>query len=462
MFSHQEIINATSAENIGRVENVTGVSTDSRSICCGDLFVALKGPKYDGSDYIEQAVKSGAAAVMTDHETGADVPGYIVDDTLDAYQKLATYHRMRYDIQVIGITGTNGKTTVKEMIYAILSRVAAPLCSEANFNNHIGVPASLLKLKNKHSHAIIEMGMNHPGEIKSLSKIARPDVAVITNIGRGHLEFLGSVESVMKAKLEILEGLNEGGTIVLPYDSEFYAQMREAACLKGDINIVTFGIKDGADVFFDLKFTDYNKTEGVIVTPKGSIEVKLNMPGKHNCANAAAAVAAVLAVKPDISDENIAAAFEEMKPVNMRCEVKNINGVRIIVDCYNANPDSAAAALDLFAQATVKGRRIAVLGDMLELGEHAAQYHRKTGALAARYDIDMLIAVGNFQEELIAGARENNMQNGKCRGFDSVDEAAVYISKDIRQGDIILLKASRLAHLEGLIDKIRQKLGGSE
>ncbi|MCK5852874.1 UDP-N-acetylmuramoyl-tripeptide--D-alanyl-D-alanine ligase, partial [bacterium] len=267
MFTNEEILKITAAKSFEKAECVTGVSTDSRNILKGDLFVALRGDNFDGHKFAGKVIEKGAAAILSDHKIDVNVPQYIVGNTLTAYQQLARYHRLKMNVPVIGITGTNGKTTVKEMINSILSDVANPLCSEANFNNHIGVPVTLLKLKKEHTQAIVEMGMNHPGEIKVLSEIALPDVAVITSIGRGHIEFLGSVEKVLEAKTEILDGLNKNGTIILPLNSKFYDRMKSSAVNAGIKNIISFGDSDEADFSFIAEMSDETGSEGILKTP---------------------------------------------------------------------------------------------------------------------------------------------------------------------------------------------------
>jgi len=283
MFVNDEILKITSANLFGKTRDVTGVSTDSRKVVRGDLFVAIRGDKFDGHKFAEIAAGNGAAAIIVDHKLNLDVPQYVVENTLTAYQQLAHYHRIKMNVPVIGITGTNGKTTVKEMINSILSSVANPLCSEANFNNHIGVPATLLKLKKEHTHAIIEMGMNHPGEINVLSKIAEPDVAVITSIGRGHIEFLGSIDAVMEAKLEILDGLKKDGTIILPLDSKFIEEMKKRALNCGIKNIFLFSNSINTDFTFIPEISDENGNVGTLITPSGKTKLKVNLPGKKYC-----------------------------------------------------------------------------------------------------------------------------------------------------------------------------------
>jgi len=451
MFINEEILKITAAENLGNAGQLTGVSTDSRKLSEGDLFVALRGDNFDGHKFAETAVENGAAAILTDHKLNIDVPQFIVEDTLTAYQQLARYHRTKMDVPVIGITGTNGKTTVKEMINSILSNVANPLCSKANFNNHIGVPATLLKIKKEHTHAIIEMGMNHPGEIKTLSNIAMPDVAVISSIGRGHIEFLGSVEAVVSAKLEILEGLNKKGTIILPFNSNFFGIMKKAALDFGIKNIISFGNSEDADFSFITENSDEKGNEGILIAPSGSAKAKINIAGRHNCENAAAAAAAVMCVEKEITPEIIASAFAKLKSVNMRCQILTLNGAKIILDCYNANPDSMCAAIDLLDDLETSGKKIAFIGDMLELGLESEKYHKEIGAYVAEKNIDLIITAGEYSDSLISGAKENGMADGKCNKFENKEKLTDFLKKNIKSDDVVLVKASRRAKFEEII-----------
>jgi len=454
MFTNEEILKITSAKKIEMAEQVSGVSTDSRNILKGDLFIALRGDNFDGHEFADKAVEKGAAAILSDHKMNVNVPQYIVENTLTAYQQLARYHRLKMNVPVIGITGTNGKTTVKEMINSILSDVDNPLCNEANFNNHIGVPATLLKLKKEHTHAIIEMGMNHLGEIKILSEIALPDIAVITSVGRGHIEFLDSVEKVLEAKIEILEGLNKRGAIILPLNSKFYDRMKKSAMNSEIKNIISFGDSDEADFGFVTEMSDETGSEGILNTPSGKTKAKINIAGQHNCRNAAAAAAVAMTIKKDITPEKIADAFGKLKSVNMRCQFVIINGAKILLDCYNANPDSMRAALDLISNLKTKGRKIAFLGDMHELGLESANYHKEIGAYAADKNIDLIITTGKYSDAIISGAKEKGMPAEMCNDFDTVEKAANFLAENIRHGDAVLVKASRQARFEEVIKTI--------
>ena len=454
MFTNEEILKVTSAKSFEMAERVTGVSTDSRNILKGDLFIALRGDNFDGHKFAFKAVEKGAAAILSDHKIDANIPQYIVGNTLTAYQQLARYNRLKMNVPVIGITGTNGKTTVKEMINSILSDIANPLCSEANFNNHIGVPVTLLKLKKENTQAIVEMGMNHSGEIKVLSEIALPDVAVITSIGSGHIEFLGSVEKVLEAKMEILDGLNKNGTIILPLNSKFYDKMKSTAMNAGIKNILSFGDSDEADFSFITEMSDETGSEGILNIPGGKTKTKINVAGQHNCRNAAAAAAAVMTIEKNITPGKIADSLGKLKSVNMRCQFVIINGAKILLDCYNANPDSMRAAIDIISNLKTTGRKIVFLGDMLELGLESANYHKEIGAYAAEKKIDLIVTTGKHSDAIISGAKEKGMPAEMCNNFNTVEKAADFLAGKIKHDDVVLVKASRQARFEEIIKTI--------
>jgi len=448
MFTKEEIIKATNAQLFGCPGVISGVSTDSRKIEKGDLFVALRGDIFDGHNFVETAYEKGAAAILGERRMEVNLPQFIVRNSLTAYQQLANFNRRKINVPVIGITGTNGKTTVKEMIDAILKSVGNPLTSEANFNNHIGVPMTLLKLKKEHTHAVIEMGMNHLGEIKVLSEIAQPDAAVITSIGRGHLEFLGSVENVMKAKLEILDGMKKNSTIALPAESKFFNEMKRAA---DNFKILSFGDNGKADVNFIVENFNENGCAGFLTYKKKSVKTNINLIGKHNCRNAAAAAAAVIALNENIPLENIAAGLSNLKSVNLRCQITEENGVKFILDCYNANPDSTRAAVELLSSIESSGKKIAALGDMLELGEKSARFHFEIGKFAAEKNTDVIITAGVFAKYIADGALDAGMTKENIIISKSVDDAAMILKKKIQKGDVVLIKASRRAHFEKLL-----------
>jgi len=459
MFTKEEIIESTGAKLIGIPKMIEGISTDTRSIKRGDLFVALCGETFDGNEFVEQAKIKGAAAVLTQSESKNDIAQFIVKDTNKALLDLASFYRRKFDFPIIGVTGSFGKTTVKEMIAAILAKIGAPVFNKKNFNNHIGVPITLFDFDKINSHAVVEMGMNHSGEINLLSKCTKPDVAVITGIGAAHIEFFDSVRDIADAKLEILNGLKKNGTVILPNDDSLFSYLKAKTenLSDKDLNVVTFGTLNNPDFKFVCDEFSINGVKGKIVSKNHQINLNLKMIGKHNGTNAAAATAAVLTICPEMNINLIEAAFEEMNEIEMRCEIKNINGISFILDCYNANLDSGVAALNTLAEIEAKGKKIAVLGDMLEQGSLADENHYKLGEKVAEKNIDLLITVGDYSLIIKKGAIENSMNPENIFAFDDKVSATNFLKENLETEDVLLLKASRKMKLETLINKIDNK-----
>jgi UDP-N-acetylmuramoyl-tripeptide--D-alanyl-D-alanine ligase len=380
-----------------------------------------------------------------------DVPQYIVKDTLTAYQSLAVYHRARFPIPLAGVTGTNGKTTVKQLVYILLERCGTPFCSQKNFNNHVGVPASLLKLDESYTHAVIEMGMNHPGEISVLTRLAQPVVAVITCIGRAHLEFMKTLDAVADAKAEIFDGMQAGGTAVLPRQDPYFKRLKEAA-VRHKLKIVTFGTAPPADVYFAVDNVSVDLITGVLHTPKGTCTVALRLSGRHNAANAAAAVAAAMALEPSLTLDQVMCACAQAVPVDMRCQVIRAAGIRIILDCYNANPDSARAAVQFLADIDDTAKRCCLFGDMLELGDASSGLHEEVGAFIADNKIDAVAVLGEYGRDIARGAERNGMDPGSITICKTRDDVLGWLRTEVTQGSILLVKGSRKVKLEEIIE----------
>ncbi|MFA6444029.1 MAG: UDP-N-acetylmuramoyl-tripeptide--D-alanyl-D-alanine ligase, partial [Sterolibacterium sp.] len=393
----------------------TGVSTDTRNIAAGELFVALKGDHFDGHDYVRQALAHGAAAALVDAAWAAhqsdDLPLIAVEDSRRALGNLAAVWRSRFVLPLIGITGSNGKTTVKEMCAAILREQARRrgsgsgpvvgadtiLATEGNLNNDIGLPLTLLKMRSRHVAAVIEMGMNHPGEIAYLTHIARPTVALVTNAQRAHLQGLGGLSAVARAKGEIFAGLASDGIAVVNADDPHAALWRE---LNGARRVLSFGLTAAADVTARHTPLQYGSLLH-LATPQGEADrpVTLNLPGTHNIRNALAAAAATLAAGVPI--DVIAAGLSGFNGVKSRLQRRTTRrGALLIDDSYNANPDSVRAAIDVLA--ALPGRKILVFGDMGEVGEQAGQLHDEIGGYAKSMGVDRLLALG---EHAAAAAR---------------------------------------------------------
>jgi len=436
----------------------TGVSTDSRTLKQGNLFVALVGEKYDGSQFVANAVENGAIAAMINQATdnpafSADIPVIRVDDTRMGLGQLAAYWRNRFSGPVVGVTGSNGKTTVKEMIAAILRYAAAHqgattdepadpvLATEGNLNNDIGVPQMLLRLRPYHQYAVIEMGMNHLGEIAYLTQLAKPTIAVITNAGAAHIEGLGSVEAVARAKAEIVEGLGQHGTAVINADDPFASLWRSCS---GSRPVIDFGLREPAQVTAEYQM-DSVTTRMKLELPYGDAEVRLQVPGIHNIYNALAAAAAACALH--IDPVSIAAGLDNFQGVRGRLQRKIGRHHSVLIDdTYNANPESVRAALAVLA--ATNGKKILILGDMGELGQAAMDLHRTIGQDARKAGLDQLLTLG----ELSAYATREFGRGGQH--FSSL-EALLEGAEHLLGDDVtVLVKGSRFMKMERVIQQL--------
>ena len=428
---------------------ITGVESDSRAIAPGDLFIALKGERVDGHDFLAAAAKNGAAAALVSHPVETELPCLIVEDTLRAYGAIAAGYRELLGLRVIGITGSVGKTTTKEMIAAVLQQRYRTVKTAQNFNNDIGVPVMLLRITPEDEVAVLEMGMNHFGELSVLTRLAKPDLALITNVGTMHIENLGSREGILQAKLEILEGLRPGGRVVFCGDNDLLS--REAA----RYGALTFGLGAGCDVRGSDVRTHDGQTDFTVTAGKLRFPVTLPLTGEHNVLDALAAAAVGLDF--GISPETIGTALHSFQNTGHRQRLLSLGGIQVIDDCYNAGPESMRAALNVLAQA--KGRRIAVLGGMLELGDFAPQAHFEVGAYAAGR-AELLYAYGDNSEQYVRGAKENGLT--RAERFDSHEELYAALRTELRPGDTVLLKGSRGMHMERVLERLTEetKIGG--
>ncbi len=444
---------------VGRLASVEirGVSIDTRTIREGDLFIAIKGDRFDGHDFVPDAIKKGAwgalverSALETKYERLGGIKNILaVEDTVYALQEMSLMHRNKFPIPVVGVTGSNGKTTTKEMLAAILGQKGPVLKNEGNLNNHIGVPLTLLKLDASHRTAVVEMGMSAPGEIDTLSRIARPDVGVITNIGPAHLEFFGSIDKIADAKAELFEHLNAGGTAVLNADDPFFETLRK----KWGGRVLTFGIESDAHVRAGELGQGKDFTDCTITAGGSRVDVRLRVVGRHNVYNALAAAAAALSAGMTIED--VKYGLDSFVPVAMRSELKEVHGRTVLADYYNANPGSMQAALatlvSLKAQANAKA--VAVLGDMLELGANGAEAHREIGRVAARLGVDILITVGALAKHMVDGAHEAGIAKSRLFAAGSHAEAAELLRKHSTDGDAVLIKGSRGMKMEKILEE---------
>jgi UDP-N-acetylmuramoyl-tripeptide--D-alanyl-D-alanine ligase len=416
----------------------SGVSTDTRTLAHGDLFVALVGPHFDGHGFVSEAAGKGAIGALVSRTLETDIATVQVADTRLSLGQLAAHWRRQFQIPVIAVTGSNGKTTVKNMIAAILSVTGPTLSTQGNLNNDIGVPLTLLRLKPGDRHAVIEMGMNHPGEIEYLTKLTRPTIALINNAAAAHLAGLGSVEAVARAKGEIYAGLAPDGVAVINAD-DAYADLWRA--LAAPHRVITFGLDRPADIRADYQL-DAGGSTIHLKTPYGGISMRLSLLGRHNVLNALAASSASLAAGVSLADIQI--GLEKLKSVSGRLEVKRgHNGARVLDDTYNANPGSLAAGVEVLKAAS--GERVLVLGDMGELGEAARDIHRRVGLLAKSLGIEHLYAVGELTHDAVEAFGQG------AQHFDNHEALINSLRNDLHDGMTVLVKGSRLMKMERVV-----------
>ncbi|MBQ7132143.1 MAG: UDP-N-acetylmuramoyl-tripeptide--D-alanyl-D-alanine ligase [Oscillospiraceae bacterium] len=424
--------------------NVLDISTDTRAISQGSVFVALKGANFDGHNFAKNAARAGACAVVSQLEI-EDIPCLVTDDTTKALGDIARGYRNKFSPILVGITGSVGKTTTKDMVALVLSEKYKTLKTQGNLNNHIGLPKTLFGLDSTYEAAVIEMGMNHFGEIDYLTNIAKPNIAVITNIGWSHIENLGSREGILKAKLEILNSMQDDMPLVINADDEMLFSQKSQL----ERNIITYGI-DNQNA--DIKAIDINpgdsKTEFSIICGDEKCDITLNATGTHNVLNALCAFA--VGKNCGLENEQIQSALSKFKPNAMRQNVIKANSISIIADCYNASPDSMKAALEMLNLQSGK-RRIAVLGDMLELGEYSKALHSAVGEYCAKSSADMVFCVG-AQSKYIA--RSASLKGKAAKHFFNPETLIQTLKETVCEGDVILFKASRGMHLENVIKSL--------
>lgn len=439
MMMLSQAANVLNAKLKGSDVLFTAVSKDTRTIEKGDLYVAIKGERFDGHDFIVQAGNAGAVGALVSQQQSIELPQLCVSDTRLALGELAASWRQKFTGKLVGITGSNGKTTVKEMCSSILSGAVSEekvLCTQGNLNNDIGMPMTLLSLRDVHLYAVIEMGANHGGEIDYLTGIAKPDVAVITNVGPAHLEGFGSVEQIARAKAEIYGGLTSQGTAVINLDDS-YADYWFDVC--EDKNIMSFSMQHtSADIYASTENSGF-----IMHTPVGQAHVQLNLPGQHNVMNALAATAATLAVGVDL--KNIVIGLSKFTSVAGRLLLaRTSNGACIIDDTYNANPLSLRAAMDVLVN--MEGDHWLVLGDMVELGDDTEALHFEVGRQAKDLGITRLIAIGVATRKTVDGFGKG------AEFFEDRLELVEKIKNEMQSNTIILVKGSRSMAMEDIVD----------
>lgn len=425
------------------------VCTDTRKITPGCLFIAIKGDNFDGHDFAKKAVEDGASAVICEKDCGLGENQILVENTRLALLDLAGHYRSKFNIPVIGITGSVGKTTTKEMTHAVMSSKYNTLKNEGNLNNEIGVPLTLFGLDKTHEAAVIEMGMSGFDEISRMTKAVKPDVAIISNIGVSHIEKLGSREGILSAKLEILHGMKADAPIILNGDDDMLVTVRPGAH-----PVIYYGIENVNSLFkaYDITSKE-SETEVSVGFAGGSGRVSLPFPGRHNVYNALAAVAA--GMQFGIGIQQGLDALKNYVPAGMRQRINKKCGITFIEDCYNASPDSQAAALAVLAGLNA-GRTVAVIGDMLELGELSRDAHYGVGTKAAENKIDAVFTYGERALEIAKGAKDGGVSF--VRSFADKQELSKELSSFLREGDAVLFKASRGMKLEDVIYSVYESL----
>ena len=424
-----------------------GVSTDTRTLRRGELFVALQGPNFDGRDYVAQARDKGAVGAVVDalveDENAQSLAQVVVSDSKRALGQLGAAWRNQTAATVIGVTGSNGKTTLKEMTARCLATLAPTIATQGNLNNEIGMPLMLTRIDNSHRFAVLEMGANHAGEIAYLTALARPDVVVITNAAAAHLEGFGSVDGVARAKGEILGSDVRPRIAILNADDRYFEYW---VTLVDDIQLISFGIDESADVRADNIVCDASHSTFDLHVPGSEVGIRLPLAGRHNVTNACAAAAIAIAVGVDIVD--IRTALESMQPVAGRLQrVAGINGATIFDDSYNANPLSVVAAAEFLA--TVPGDNWLILGDMAELGDDAPRLHREVGEEVARAGIGRLFATGGLSRNTVDGFGEG------ATWFPSVDLLSDALVSELNENTNVLVKGSRSSRMERVVDALR-------
>ncbi|MCA1959587.1 MAG: UDP-N-acetylmuramoyl-tripeptide--D-alanyl-D-alanine ligase [Desulfomonile sp.] len=433
----------------------SGISTDSRDIKDDDLFVPLTGPNFDGHDFLLPALEAGARGSLVNRDACRGIhinpPNSVliqVQDTLHALSDLASAHRSIYSPPLIAVTGSSGKTTVKEMIAAVLGRSHRPLVSQANFNNMVGLPMTVLNLSSRHTAAVVEAGINTVGEMDYLARAALPNVAVITTVGPVHLEGLGSVEGVAKEKFKLVRGLRPSGTAVLPADNPYIEHHAKTA----QCRVVRFGFDQGDFRAKNVRMLG-DETQFRMITSGGEIDVSIRVPGRHNVVNALAAAAAVISIGVNLED--VARALAEFTAPSGRMETVALPGGRVLLrDCYNANPQSVAAALNVLTGRGSGRRTLAVLGTMMELGDQTEALHAEMGRLAAELGVHRVVFVGSFGSAFADGFGKVGRDAREVALAADHDEAWKIIAPELGAFSVILVKGSRAMKMENIADRI--------
>ena len=451
----KNIIKVTNGKLINGNEELEceSFSKDTRTIQKGDIYIGIKGEKFDGNQFWKQALDNGAAAVIIQgiEVTEEEKVKYsnktiiLVQDTLKALYEIAKYKRSLYDIPVVAITGSVGKTSTKDMIASVVSTKFKTLKTEGNNNNNIGLPFTILRLK-AHEAMVVEMGMNHFGEISFLSGIAKPDTAIIINVGHSHIGNLGSRENILKAKMEIVDGMTNDGTLVINGDNDMLKTVKNTKQ-----KLIKFGFKDANDVTaYNIRVSD-NATEFMVKEDEKEYKVKLNLVGENFIYNALAAW--VIGKIYGITPEDRVKALANCEFTKMRMNIETKNDIILINDCYNASPESMKVALEALSKQDSK-RKIAILGDMRELGEYSDKLHEEVGENVAKNKIDKLYTVGKLAKNIKQGAINEGMDEQNIKSFNTLEELLNELKNLIQKEDAVLVKASRAMSFEKIINEL--------
>lgn len=447
-FTLQEAAAALGLPQMQAQATLADVCTDTRKIQPGSLFVCLRGERFDGHSFASQAAQLGAAALLVDHPVDADVPQLVVTDTGKALLQLAGWYRRRFRLPVVGLTGSVGKTTTKEFIALVLGAKYNTLKTQGNLNNEIGVPQMLFRLEDSHTAAVIEMGMNHFGEISRLTRAVAPTVGLITNIGVSHIENLGSRAGILQAKLEILEGMAPDAPLIVNIDNDMLRTVK-----LGDRPLLTFAIDDQSADFTATDIAEQGSTTTFTVHHSTFTQpVTIPTVGIHNVYNALAAMA--VGYVTGVDSAAAASALANYVPAGMRQHLVQVGGVQVIEDCYNASPDSMRAALQTLGKLPVH-RRYAVLGAMLELGDYAKEAHTQVGKMAAENGIDGVLAYGADAAYIVEAAKQAGLENARL--FDTKEALAQSLAQQVQPGDGVLFKGSRGMHLEDVMHTVYER-----
>lgn len=422
------------------------ISTDTRNLPAGCLFIAIKGERFDGHTFIKQAIENGAAAAVSEYPV-EECPCIAVKNTRTALLEIAKYYRSKFNPILVGITGSVGKTTTKEMIALVLSEKYNTLKTQGNLNNEIGLPKTLFNLDSSHQAAVIEMGMSDFGEIERLSNAAAPTIGVITNIGFSHIENLKSQEGILKAKLEILKGMEDNAPLIVNGDDGYLAPLKEE--FRNSRPVYLYGTDEKCDVRAKNIIESNGITNFVLEYNETETEIQIPCAGKHNVLNASAAFC--VGILSGLNEKEIVSALKKYKPDGMRQNIVKKGNNTVIIDCYNASPDSMKATLNVLAGMECKGRKVAVLGDMLELGEASEKLHKMVGKLVSETSPDMLFCYGHDAEYI---SREAEKTGINSYFTDDKSDLTEKIMNYIKPEDIIMFKASRGMKLEEVIEKI--------